>query len=213
MEEMSTSTTASPAYRIQTARLVLRCWQPADAPLLKAAIDASLDHLRPWMPWAEDEPTDLQAKIELLRRFRGDFDLDRDYVYGIFGSSEREVLGSSGLHTRLGEDALEIGYWIRADQINRGLATEAAAALTRVAFEVKQVRRVEIHNDPGNVRSAAVPRKLGFSHGATLPDDAVTGDGQARDTIIWTLFSKNYAGSIAALAAIEAFDAIGRRIL
>jgi len=210
---MSSSTTASPAYRIQTARMVLRCWEPADAPLLKAAIDANLDHLRPWMPWAQGEPTDLQAKIELLRRFRGEFDLDRDYVYGVFSPSEREVLGSTGLHIRLGEDALEIGYWIRADQINRGLATEAAAALTRVAFEVNRIRRVEIHNDPVNVRSAAVPRKLGFSHEATLPDDAVTGDGQPRDTMIWTLLFKDYGDSAAAVAAIEAFDALGRRIL
>jgi len=37
-----------PAYRIHTSRLVLRCWHPQDAPLLKAAIDTNLEHLRPW---------------------------------------------------------------------------------------------------------------------------------------------------------------------
>jgi RimJ/RimL family protein N-acetyltransferase len=41
---------ADPPYRIETERMVLRCWDPADAGLLKEAIDASLDHLRPWMP-------------------------------------------------------------------------------------------------------------------------------------------------------------------
>lgn len=41
---------SAPAYRIVTPRLVIRCWNPPDAPLLKAAIDASLDHLRAWMP-------------------------------------------------------------------------------------------------------------------------------------------------------------------
>lgn len=56
-----------PAYRIHTARLVIRCWNPADAPLLKAAVDASLDHLRPWMPWAENEPQELDKKIDGLR--------------------------------------------------------------------------------------------------------------------------------------------------
>ena len=30
-----------PPYRIVTPRLVMRCWHPADAPLLKAAIDAN----------------------------------------------------------------------------------------------------------------------------------------------------------------------------
>jgi RimJ/RimL family protein N-acetyltransferase len=56
-----------PAYRVRTRRLVLRCWEPADAEALNAAIDASLEHLRPWMPWANDEPADLQARIERLR--------------------------------------------------------------------------------------------------------------------------------------------------
>ncbi len=69
-----------PAYRIKTLRMVLRCWDPADAPLLKAAIDENLDHLRPWMPWAHDEPEELQAKIERLRVMRGKFDLGQDFT-------------------------------------------------------------------------------------------------------------------------------------
>jgi len=49
------------AYRIQTDRLLIRCYSPEDAPKLKEAIDASLDHLRPWMPWAKDDPETLDA--------------------------------------------------------------------------------------------------------------------------------------------------------
>ena len=82
--------------------MVIRCWKPGDAQLLKTAIDSSLDHLRPWMPFAANEPTDVQTKINLLRRFRGNFDLDVDYVYGIFDRDEVEVLGGTGLHTRIG---------------------------------------------------------------------------------------------------------------
>jgi hypothetical protein len=33
-------------YRIVTERLLLRCYDPTDAPILKAAIDGSLEHLR-----------------------------------------------------------------------------------------------------------------------------------------------------------------------
>ena len=109
-----------PAYRIHTERTVLRCWDPADAPLLKEAIDASLDHLRPWMPWAENEPEDLPAKVARLRRFRAEFDLGQNFIYGIFDREERRVLGGTGLHLRVGPGALEIGYWIRADETNQG---------------------------------------------------------------------------------------------
>lgn len=212
MDTMSTGI-AGPAYCVRTRRLILRCWEPTDAAALKAAIDASLEHLRPWMPWAKDEPEDLQAKIERLRRWRGQFDLGRDFVYGVFSPDEREVLGSSGLHTRVGEGAREIGYWIHVDHVNQGLATEVAAALTTVAFEIDAVVRVEIRCDPRNVRSAAVPRKLGFVHEATLRRRTKDPEGDLRDTMVWTLLADEYEAGLASTAKIEAFDAVGRRIL
>ncbi len=198
------------AYRIQTDRLLIRCYSPEDAPKLKEAIDASLDHLRPWMPWAKDDPETLDAKVELLRRFRGNFDLGNDFIYGIFSPEDSVVLGGVGLHPRVGPNALEIGYWVRAGRIGKGLATEAAAALVRVSFEVHKVGRVEIHCDPVNIRSAAIPRKLGFTLEATLRRRAVRPDGSDRDTMIWSLFATDYIESAASRARVAAFDAGGR---
>lgn len=57
---------SNPAYRIETKRLVVRCYNPSDAQLLAEAIAASLKHLRPWMPWARDEPESLEDKVKRL---------------------------------------------------------------------------------------------------------------------------------------------------
>lgn len=65
---MTETTIPAPAYRVRTSRLFIRCWQPRDAEMLKTAIDESLEHLRPWMPWAMGEPEELQAMIDRLRR-------------------------------------------------------------------------------------------------------------------------------------------------
>ena len=202
-----------PAYRVRTARLLLRCWDPADAPKLLEAVTESLEHLRPWMPWAHGEPESLDAKVERLRRTRADFDSGRDLVYGVFTPDESRVLGGTGLHPRVGPNAKEIGYWIHRDHGVKGYATEAAAALTRVAFEVEGVERVEIHCDPHNTRSFAVPRKLGFTHDATLRRRTPTHEGVLRDSMIWSMLREELAGSPVAAAAIEAYDALGRRIL
>lgn len=94
-----------------------------------------------------------------LRHFRALFDMDKDYVYAIFNQEETQVLGGSGLHTRLGKDVREIGYWIHIDHINQRYATETSAALTKVAFEIEGMDRVEIHCSPENPASATVPRK------------------------------------------------------
>lgn len=202
-----------PAYRVQTGRLVIRCWQPEDAARWKEAIDSSLDHLLPWMPWAADEPQELQQKIERLREFRGLFDRGEDFLYGIFDITEERVLGGTGLHPRVGPGGLEIGYWIRKDSLNRGLATEAAGSLTRAAFEIHGVNRVEIHCDPLNFASAAVPKKLGFTHEAILRQRATDAAGNWRDSMVWTLLREDYPSSAAAAVPFTAYDAIGRAIL
>jgi RimJ/RimL family protein N-acetyltransferase len=203
----------SPAYRIETERLVVRCYQPSDAPLVKAAIDQSLDQLQRFLPWARNEPTTVAQKAQLLRQFRGQFDLGQDYAYGAFDLRESVLLGSSGLHTRVGQGAREIGYWVRSDHTGAGLATEMVAALTRVGFEIERLQRIEIHCAPDNPRSAAVARKLGYVHEATLRQRQPVGDGRLRDTMIWTLFSTDYAQSPAAGARLRAYDAVGERML
>lgn len=201
-----------PAYRIETKRLVIRCWNPGDAPLAHAAILASLDHLEPWMPWIQKEPQSLEQRTALLRQFRGKFDLGEDFTYGIFNPAESEVWGGTGLHTRRGEGVREIGYWIRADQVNRGYATESSAALIRVAFEIDRVRRVEIRCDPANEKSAAIPRKLGFTNEGILRQrDQVRGAG--RDTQVWSLLADEYPASPSGEWPIRAFDATGELLL
>ena len=194
--------------------MVVRCYDPRDAAALKEAVDSSLDHLRPWMPWAHDDPQTLEEKVELLRRFRGQFDLGQNFVYGLFPPDESELVGGSGFHLRVGDDAFEIGYWIRASKDGKGLATEATAALTRVGFEVCEIDRIEIHVEPENDKSARIPQKLGYLEEARLRRRLYAGPGgQPRDTIVFTMFRSDYPGTPAESAQLEAYDAVGSRVL
>ena len=201
----------TPPYRIVTERLVVRCWEPRDAPLLKDAVDSSIEHLMPWMPWAVYEPQSLQEKVDLLRQFRGNFDLGKDFVYGIFDGDESEALGGTGLHTRVGDQAYEIGYWMRASRTGSGFGTEATAALTRVAFELTEVERIEIRCDPANERSRAIPRKLGYTEEATLRRRL--NYPEPRDVVVYSLFREDFGSSPAAAVTVEAYDAAGTRVL
>ncbi|HEY4206348.1 MAG TPA: GNAT family protein [Puia sp.] len=197
-------------YRIQTERLILRCYEPGDAPRLHEAITRSIDHLRPWLPWVQQEPKHLEDRISLIRLFRGQFDLGLDYAYGIFDRDEKEIIGSTGLHTRIGKNAREIGYWIGIDHIGKGYATEAVCALTKTAFDIEAMSRIEIRCAPDNIRSQHVPEKLGFRMEGiikrNLHDNIV-------DTMIWSMEKKEYESSPIRRSRLKAFDLVGRPIL
>jgi RimJ/RimL family protein N-acetyltransferase len=200
-------------YRIETERLVLRCYDPEDAPLLKDAVDRSLEHLREWMPWTPDEPEPLDVVYERLRDFRAQYDRDENHIMGVFAPDESRLLGGTGLHPRQGEGGLEIGYWIAADEVGRGYATELAAALTRVGFDCFGVDRIEIRVDPANERSERVPAKLGFAKEATLRRRLPVKQGSdLRDASIWTMFRDGVAGSPVERYGYAAYDALGREL-
>jgi RimJ/RimL family protein N-acetyltransferase len=202
----------TPPYRIETWRLVVRCWEPRDAPLLKEAIDESIEHLRPWMAWARHEPQTLDEKIELLRTFRGSFDLGTDFVYGIFSRDESAVVGGSGLHLRAEEGSLEIGYWLRVSETGKGYMTEAVSALTQSAFAWCDVERVDIRVAPTNQASLKVARGLGYVEEAVLRrrGDPPAEGAERGDVVVFSLLAEELAGSPAAAVAFSAYDAAGR---
>ena len=132
---------------------------------------------------------------------------------GFFNTGETKVIGSSGLHTRLGKGAREIGYWIRKDCTHQGLATETTSALVKVGFEVDELNRIEIHCNPENAFSAAIPRKLGFCHEATLRRRTPGKGNMLFDTMIWTLFREEYPSTLSAKMDVKAFNVLDQEIL
>jgi RimJ/RimL family protein N-acetyltransferase len=145
---------------VTTRRLVLRVWRSQDAEGLTRAVTASAAHLAPWMPWATPVAT-LEQNREFIATRRAQWEAGGEALYGVF--ADGEVVGGTGLHTRRGEGILEIGYWIHADHVGQGYATELSGALTDAAFSIEGIERVEIHHDRENSKSRAVPERLGFT--------------------------------------------------
>jgi ribosomal-protein-serine acetyltransferase len=153
---------AQPVTEQQEPRqaVVVREWRVEDVPRLHAAVLDSLDELRPWMPWAANEPLRLSDRIALVSSWHDLWDAG-DRMCGMFLGDE--VVGGCGLHQRIGPGGQEIGYWVRTAYTRRGYATAAARALTDLAFTMPGVDRVEIHHDVANLASGRVPAKLGFT--------------------------------------------------
>jgi RimJ/RimL family protein N-acetyltransferase len=148
---------------VAAAGIVLRRHRADDVDALHDVIAASREHLRPFMPWADQERA---ATAEFIARTIASWDAGEDFGYLVVeptADGER-LLGACGMHRRGGPDTIEIGYWLRPDAVGRGVMTATARAVTEVAFHLDGVSRVEIRCDTANERSAAIPRRLGFRH-------------------------------------------------
>ena len=157
-----------PSARIEAPPILLRPWELDDLVPMAQAIEESIEHLRPWMPWAALEPLSLTDRAALMTSFDAAWDAEEAFGYGMF--VDGTPVGGCGLHRRIGAGALEIGYWVHVAWSGQGLATIAAGALVDAAFTLPDVELVEIHHDKANAASRRVPEKLGFVLVAEGPD-------------------------------------------
>ena len=175
---------ASPPAELRAGPLLLRRMRENDATGVAATVGASLAHLRPWMPWATPEAADHRNQRARIAEADDLWEAGTDYIYLILVAHDGVLAGTIGLHRRVGDGGIEIGYWIAVGHTRRGYATAAARAMTSLAFTLPGVRRVEIHCDEANVPSAGVPRKLGFRMDRIEPHDPEA-PGERGQRMIW----------------------------
>jgi RimJ/RimL family protein N-acetyltransferase len=171
-----------PSETLEYGPVTLRRWRRHDEEAAYTAVIESMDHLRPWMPWAPAYTR--ENAVGFLAACEQDWNSGVAYNYAITVGGQ--IAGSCGLMARIGLGGLEIGYWVHQAYVRRGLATASATALTDAAFRLPGIDHVEIVHDELNEASAAVPRKLGFtelgSRSLDIKPEAGTGTG-----IVWRL--------------------------
>lgn len=173
----------APPERIEVDGLVLRRWRPEDLQARFEAINASYEHLHAWMDWIPEPPT-LEGQ-RAWDELRGEGWPDKTGCpYGIFDAADGGVLGSMGVHDRIGPGGLEIGYWCHVAHTGKGVITRAARELTPILLDLDGIERVEIHCDEANTRSAAVPRRLGYRLDR-IEDDGIHAPNESGRGMVW----------------------------
>ena len=175
---------------IEYGQVTLRRCREDDVDAVFLAVIESLDHLRPWMPWAANYTR--QTAAGYLARSVRDWADGNEYNYAIL--TDGVLAGSCSLMARIGPGGLEIGYWVHRACTRRGLATAASAALVEQAFRLPGVDRVEIIHDELNVASGRVPRKLGFTEVGRQPLSEPTPGGNGVG-VVWRL-TRLQSGSV-----------------
>jgi len=159
-----------------------------------------------------EEPRSPEQTLNWVRSIRASFDRDETYRYAVFESTEQTLLGEVMLLNRNGAGERAIGYWLDTDHVGHGYAWEAAAALTRVAFELLCDTRIDLRCVTENERSAALATKLGYVHEGTLRQATTSPGGVVQDLMVWAMLAADYPSSPASGVSMRAFDCLGERL-
>ena len=162
----------------------LRAYVPDDAEASFAAVDASRAYLGEWLAWVDGSraPSDVANFIRwTIEAYEAGTVLNLAIVV------DGVIVGGTGFE-RIAEQRRigEIGYWLGEAHGGRGVMTRSAAALTTFGFETLGLHRIEIRADAANVRSRAIPERLGYTLEATLRDHRLHRD-EFIDTVIYAM--------------------------
>ncbi|MFO8099091.1 MAG: GNAT family protein [Salinibacter sp.] len=178
-----------------TADCVSRCrgsvcvrpFRDADIEPLAAAVQASLDDLRPWLPWAHAayDRTDARTWVESRPTAWAN---DEAYSFAVVHTGTGRFLGGVGINridrpSRVGN----LGYWARTDATGQGVATTAARLAADIGFEDLGLRRIELLVPVGNTASRRVAEKIGAVEEGLLRR-RLRVEENVYDTVLYALF-------------------------
>lgn len=160
-------------FRVETERLLLRPYEPADVEPLFEAVNASREALVPWLPWARSDHRVIASTMRYVSsQIMALTDTDALIAGGlgvaITDKTDGSFVGGTGFHDlRRDSASCEIGYWIRADRHGQGLCTEAVRHWIAWLLETPDkgglgLNRIRIFCSADNTPSARVPEKLGL---------------------------------------------------
>lgn len=144
---------------LETARLRLRPFAPADAPAVQALAgdrriaDGTLTVPHPYPDGAAEAWISTHAAL---------WATGSAAVYAVVDRAAGALVAAVGLHVVRAHAHAELGYWVGVDHWGRGIATEASRALLDFGFGALALHRVQARHFVRNPASGQVMRKLGM---------------------------------------------------
>ena len=153
-------------------------------------IKANYQHLNQWLGWANEGLT--FEKVEnfyqtSMKKFAENG--DEIALQIIF---KHEIVGGIGLHeinyqAKCGES----GYWLAKEFNGKGIVTKAEAGLLDYAFKTLKLNRIAIKCAPENLKSRAVPERLGFTREG-IEREAELLHGKFIDHVVYSMLAKEW---------------------
>ena len=125
-------------------------------------VDSQREYMAEWLGWVDKSNCPEDMYPHLLKSS----EITTSNYYIIM---EGKIVGSIDF-VRISEShkTAEIGYWLSRDYNGRGIMTRAVRAMEKLAFDMLEMRRVEIRVDVRNKKSCAVAERTGYVYEGVL---------------------------------------------
>lgn len=176
---------------IPTARLVLRPFEPADAPTVqdlageRDIADTTLNIPHPY--------EDGMAEAWIATHEAG-FKDGTLVAFAIALLETGQLVGAIGLHVERRFNQAELGYWIGKPFWNRGYATEAAIAIIRYGFSSLDLNRIASRHFSRNPASGRVMQKAGMRHEGTARQSVIKWE-KYEDLQLYAILREDWSGA------------------
>ncbi|WP_185443082.1 GNAT family N-acetyltransferase [Kribbella qitaiheensis] len=193
---MSTATAALFTLPLgDDAALVLRTAAIADAHF--ALVEANYRRLAQWFPDAFQEPPVLEVTRANLAE-GGQGWLDGSLLPLSIALKEGDgwrLVGWAQLIINKAMRSGEVGYWLDADFVGRGLVTRTVTAILDHAFGQLGLERIGLTATADNLRSRSVAERLGFTLEGVVREAAAF-PTERRDVALYGLLAREWRKSV-----------------
>jgi len=169
----------------------LRIYEERHAQEVAELVNQNRAYLRQWLPWVDNSRT-VEDSRAFIRNSLQQFAQNEGFQAGIW--HKNKLAGAIGYH-QLGwiDRKVEIGYWLSESLQGKGVMTKACRTLITYAFTELGLNKVEIHCATENLRSCAIPKRLGFTQEGILRDAQWLYDHYV-DVVIYGLLAREWQG-------------------
>jgi ribosomal-protein-serine acetyltransferase len=140
-------------------RCELRPLVEADAEELHSLIEANRERLARWLPWAATQT--FEDTVGFIRRAEAQAARNDGLQAAVVVDGEiAGVIGFTGVDWE--NRSTGLGYWLGTAHEGKRVMGAAVEAMVDHALRAWELNRVEIHVAAENLRSHAIPERLGF---------------------------------------------------
>lgn len=179
---------------LDTPRLRLRPFEPADAPVVRTlagAREVAAGTLTVPHPYPEG------AAEVWIAHVRDGWTAGSEAVFAVTRRDDGTLVGATGLALVPQHAAAELGYWVGVPHWGHGYATEAARAVCAFGFAALGLHRIQARHFARNPASGRVMRKLGMRHEGVLRE-AVRKWDRFEDLAVYAVLAAEWAGGTGA---------------